>query len=971
MAGIFGGSKNSNSTPRYTQINLQTSAQGLCIPIGWGQFRAGTNLIWYNDFKSTPVKQKGGKGGSGGSGQTYDYSAAVIMALCEGGSAGIQGINQVWAGRAITTLTNIGLGLYTGTQTQTAWPYVTTTHPTQALAYAGTAYVYTSKYALGTSPDLPSHNFEIIGNLSGTMPYGSLVDANPGDIIPDFLTNIYYGSGLPSAAIGTSIANYKAYCQVYNLFMSPYLHQQEQALTTIGRWATVTNSFIFWSGAEIKFVPLGTETKTFNGATYTANNSPIYNLTYDDFQWDTKTGQGPIEVTRIDPLDGYNQVQLDISDRSNAYNSTPVTWKDQTSCDQNGQLQANTISAPEVCDMNIGSIMAALIGKRSVYIRNHYKFVLDYTFVLLEPGDIVTVSDPNIGLIKFPVRILTVDEDEKGMLAFLAEEFPYGIGQTTVYAGTASSSSAPINVLVAPPNVNTPAIFEPNAALTGGVPQVWLQVSGGANWGGADAYVSFDGGTTYSEIGRFTGTAIQGVLTAALASHADPDTTNTLAVNLIESLSILPATAVHADADAFRTLCLVDTELVAYGSAASGTGAYGFNLTYLRRGLYGTTIAAHSIGGNFSRVDPQTTLQYALPAAYIGATLYFKFLSFNQFGNMQQDISTATAYSYTTSGAGYFIAAPTGVTLTASRTTQSDGTTLINMATTWTASTGPIVGGYHVQVSTDGGTTFGPGITVGSNVTSYTITPALANTNYQVRVNAVSTTGINLSTWANSLTVNSGALVASVPAAPIGVTTTASGSNALVSYTLETDPTISSYQIWRAPGTSSFSSAVLVQSNGLSSSWTDTTTAPSTQYTYYIEAINAAGNSAPSLGATVTTGVFGLGSPFDVSMSYVGTPPGSNTRFYRLVLGRAITLPVNLTGSQAKCRVATTNTFVFTILQNGASIGTVNFGSGATSATFVFVAAVTFVAGDILEIDGPATADATMVDVSITLIGTR
>ena len=59
----------------------------------------------------------------------------------------------------------------------------------------------------------------------------------------------------------------------------------------------------------------------------------------------------------------------------------------------------------------------------------------------------------------------------------------------------------------------------------------------------------------------------------------------------------------QADADNLVTLCYVDGELISYRTATL-TAAYQYDLTYLRRGVYGTAINAHSAGSNFARFGP-------------------------------------------------------------------------------------------------------------------------------------------------------------------------------------------------------------------------------------------------------------------------------------------------------------------------------------------------------------------------------
>ena len=170
------------------------------------------------------------------------------------------------------------------------------------------------------------------------------------------------------------------------------------------------------------------------------------------------------------------------------------------------------------------------------------------------------------------------------------------------------------------------------------------------NWGGAYVWLSTDN-ATYGQIGQISAPSRHGVLTAAIAAPliGNPDTINTLSVNLIESGGQL-ANATNSDAQNAVTLCLVDDELLAYGSAIlTGTNAY--NLTYLYRGLYGTVAAAHSIGAPFIRVD-SAVFQYNLPPQFVGQLLYMKFQSFNVFGNSVEDLSECAVYTYTPNGNG-------------------------------------------------------------------------------------------------------------------------------------------------------------------------------------------------------------------------------------------------------------------------------------------------------------------------------
>jgi hypothetical protein len=212
-------------------------------------------------------------------------------------------------------------------------------------------------------------------------------------------------------------------------------------------------------------------------------------------------------------------------------------------------------------------------------------------------------------------------------------------------------------MLADPGNTNAPIIFEPPAVLSGGDLEVWLIASGGVNWGGCQIWVSSDG-STYAMAGTLYRGGRQGVLTATLPSHADPDTTDSLSVDLTESQGQM-LSGTTADADSFVTLCYCDGELVSYQTATL-TAAFKYNLTYLRRGVYGTAIGAHSSGANFARFGPNdpSLFRYYYPASFVGQTIFVKLPAFNIFGQALQGLSGLTATSFTLSGAG---AAPKAV----------------------------------------------------------------------------------------------------------------------------------------------------------------------------------------------------------------------------------------------------------------------------------------------------------------------
>jgi hypothetical protein len=97
--------------------------------------------------------------------------------------------------------------------------------------------------------------------------------------------------------------------------------------------------------------------------------------------------------------------------------------------------------------------------------------------------------------------------------------------------------------------------------------------------------------------------------------------------------------------------------------------------------------------------------------------------------------------------------------------------------------------------------------------------------------------------------------------------------------------------------------------------------------------------------------------------------PGSYTNgqlVQRFKVVEPFRLPSGASGSQADAGTASTGNVDFHIKKNGSDVGTVTY-NVSTSGTFTVGSDADFAAGDVLTFVGPATADATLADVSITL----
>ncbi|HFC8533034.1 TPA: phage tail protein [Neisseria lactamica] len=639
------GGKSSTITSaeeRILSLQVQQSSQGLTLPVIYGRTRVAGNLIWYGDFVTIEHKTTTRQGGKGGGGVTqedikYTYEAAVMLALCEGE---IQGVGRIWRDKEkFDSLAQLRLTLMRGGDEQPLWTHLQQAkHQDQALNYSGTAYLCSPNYELTKSAQIYQHNFEVIGKLGYS---GNIPDANPREIVLDLLTNQRYGCGFPSQNIGDT-DRYSNYCRAVGIFLSPAYTEQGEAQRNISELLEQTNSAAVFSQGRLKIIPYGDGSYSGNGAVYVADNKAVYDLNDDDFI--VSGAQDPVKVERKTNADAFNQIQVEYLDRDNDYNVAIAEVKDQANIEQYGLRPQDAVKMHGICDAKVAQKVAQQLLQRALYVRNEYEFKLGWRYCLLEPMDIVTLTDAGLGLNKTPVRITEIEEDEEGVLSVKAEDYPVGVYTVSEYP-TQPSLGYSADYNVSPGNAHVPVIFEAPLQLTGGEPQIWLATAGGDMWGGAEVWVSTDG-DSYTRVGAVNHKARFGSLTASLPDGAVFDRTNTLGVE-ISAGQLTGGT--EQDSRDLLTLCYVDGEFLAYADAElKGVGRY--TLGNLTRGAYGSTIDAHAAGSQFARID-EALFKYAVPRNWMGRTVWVKLVSYNVFSGGIQDLAEVPAYSYTIKGA--------------------------------------------------------------------------------------------------------------------------------------------------------------------------------------------------------------------------------------------------------------------------------------------------------------------------------
>lgn len=455
-------------------LQYNTSQTGSVVKLVYGTRRVQVNLIAFANFQGPGGGKKGkgvgplpiggtntvsGKGGGGkGGGKKgkkkgpQDFSIDVDFGICQGP---ISGMGLIFANASVANFSDVGLNLYAGIDGQQPDP--TFNDLGDIVGYSGTCHITGTPMDLGMSPVIPNLSCEVFAILDGSFP--GTEDADASQLVSDFLTNERYGCFFPAANLDPDIqATYGNYCIAAGLPVSVELDAQQKATEWIDGLAKLTNTAIVWSAALLKFIPYGDLALNNNGVSWAPNLTPVYALTDEHFlQWhprgeeggDPQTGEDdPVIITRSNPADADNWLSMQFSDRSNFYDENTLAVFDQGMIDLYGRRDGEALPGKIFCDPNAAAVSAQLFLQRRIYIRNTYRFKLGWQFALLEPMDIVLISEASASLDQQPVRITSIEEDANGDLTIEAEEVVIG-------------APAPAVVVPAPPEISSGAPLPP------------------------------------------------------------------------------------------------------------------------------------------------------------------------------------------------------------------------------------------------------------------------------------------------------------------------------------------------------------------------------------------------------------------------------------------------------------------------------------------------------------------------------
>lgn len=418
-----------------------TSVYGAPLAIVFGTFRIAPTIIL------SGIHLIASSYGGGISVETVQF------ALCEGE---IVSVLAYWREK-VRTVGTTGLTVATGTLPQAPWASLVGALAPFALGYGGVATIscLTGFHTVSTG-ELERSTYEVRGLLS-TQQDGasSAYDARAWEILEGILTSGIYGlSWSPSqlgdqsagdpfqlGAGGTADSGYARCCDANGWHISLAITEQRSARDILEEVLVATDAVALWSEGALKFRPMGERTVS-GSVTFTPYLAPLYDLGATGAGNDFADGPGSplVTVERAKRADVYNCHPVEwsnrfparkdttgatISEPFNSYNADVEDGiPDPTDVASFGLRKASTTSLRCITRADHAKAIAEALTTRALYTsRCRYRFRLGWRFALLEPTDLVTITDAVLGISRRLVRIAEIEEQEDGTFDVVA----YGV----------------------------------------------------------------------------------------------------------------------------------------------------------------------------------------------------------------------------------------------------------------------------------------------------------------------------------------------------------------------------------------------------------------------------------------------------------------------------------------------------------------------------------------------------------------
>ncbi|GAO01967.1 phage tail protein [Anaeromyxobacter sp. PSR-1] len=336
------------------------------------------------------------------SGNYRGQTLAMVWAICEAPVAGI--VNAYRDGDLVQLFHLVGQGGWYEVITGSAAPtcsfvtYGSGPGPT----FAGTAQFRSNMFGTPEGK-VPRIEFGVIGMLS-----------HPADVLVDLVAS---GSGIPASAVETG--SYRAYCDAMGFtHVDRGIDDATNVADLIDELMRDTDSTIVWSNGGLRVIPNG----TFATGSYTP---PTASVTLDADELLRTEGEDPVTVERVPEDEVFNEFPISIQNNDANGSTDTYSLPDAGHQAAHGQRRAPTITSAWIKNPRQVMTLSGLMAQRSITRRNRYRFRVGPRWSALEPGDLLGLTEPMLGLNDRTVRITSIEEEDDGGLRIEAIEWPH------------------------------------------------------------------------------------------------------------------------------------------------------------------------------------------------------------------------------------------------------------------------------------------------------------------------------------------------------------------------------------------------------------------------------------------------------------------------------------------------------------------------------------------------------------------
>lgn len=346
-------------------------------------------------------------------GNVVSYSGLVYFCILAATGAG-----QAPSGTtAANTWWRIAYELHLGDGTEPAWTPPSYDPATAGEAFRGVAQFRAQILGMTDEAKVPEIAWEVRG--FGVAASGE-PDADLRDVAYELCTSTVYGLGLAGGAVqvdtgidGAAGSSFDAWVTANDWRGSAALSDLsiKEALESL---ALETFSAILYSEGRVKLIPLSSE--AVGGYT---PPTPVA-IGVNDF--------ADLEVVQVPESEVFNTWRVRYQNRdASGYTPLVVQAQDTAHAALYGPLPAEEIDAVWLKTAERAQKLAQYLCKQSVYARWRVRFTLPRRFILLEPGDLVTLTDGLIFTSGKTFRITAFDPRSDGRIEVEATEVATGV----------------------------------------------------------------------------------------------------------------------------------------------------------------------------------------------------------------------------------------------------------------------------------------------------------------------------------------------------------------------------------------------------------------------------------------------------------------------------------------------------------------------------------------------------------------